>query len=293
MRSTESVYFLHLSARLGVLISLLSKTRIPNVIVFGETGAGKSSVINMLAGGLAAETSNSAVGVTFKNEVFKKQIRGLPFNIYDTVGLSEGDAGRVPGRISIKSLYQLIRRVEGGVDLLVYVLRGPRIRGAARKNYLMFYEIFCKKKVPIVIVVTGLEEELDRQAWWKDNEEHFVKQDMAFAAAACVTASRGKNGVYATEYEESKRSVEDVILQWRASEPWHPPITPASWFVTVCVAIFNYFAKTFSFTPIVFATSVKEALISCESMGEKEASFEAVKIQREVDQESTIRLGYF
>jgi len=37
---------------------------IPNIIVFGETGVGKSSIINMLQGGEVATTSNSAYGCT-------------------------------------------------------------------------------------------------------------------------------------------------------------------------------------------------------------------------------------
>jgi GTP-binding protein EngB required for normal cell division len=276
MGNSESVYFLQFPI-IGILIRLPSKTRIPNVIVFGETGAGKSSVVNMLAGKPIAATSSAAAGVTFQSNRHEIMIRGLPFNIYDTVGLSEGDAGKVTARTAIKSLYRLICEVEGGVNLLVYVVRGPRIRGAARKNYHMFHEIFCKKKVPIVIVVTGLEEEHDRQAWWESNKEHFLNQDMVFAAAACITASRGKNGVYSKDYEESKRSVEDVVLQWRANEPWHPPTTSATWFVTVCVDIFNRFAGILSFTP-AFAKFMEGTLMLCGDVDERAASFAANNI---------------
>jgi len=120
----------------------------------------------MLAGESKAKVGSDALGVTFQTDSYPIQIRGKSFKMYDTVGLSEGDSGTISASMAIGNLYQLIREVDGGVSLLVYVLRGPRLRSAARKNYRMFYEIFCMKQVPIVIVITGLEEQDDIQAWW-------------------------------------------------------------------------------------------------------------------------------
>jgi len=43
----------------------------PNIVVFGETGTGKSSVINLIAGRQIAETSSEAKGPVFSEpEVF-------------------------------------------------------------------------------------------------------------------------------------------------------------------------------------------------------------------------------
>ena len=187
----------------------------------------------MLAGAQIAPTSSDAVGCTFTSECYEFKIHGKPFKFHDTAGLGECAEGKVSAPQAIENLFRLIRELEGGISLLVYVVRGPRLRDAARKNYLMFYEIFCEEQVPIVVVVTGLEEEKDRQAWWGRNESHFLKQRIVFGAAACITATPGKRGVYEEEYEESKKSVQDVVLRWCAQEPWRP-VTVISWFSKVC-----------------------------------------------------------
>ena len=250
---------------------------VPNVIVFGETGVGKSSVINMLAGAPVATASNSVQGVTFQSAAYEIKIGDGQFKIYDTIGLGEDSAGSVPATTAVKNIYQLMVEVEGGVDLLVYVLRGPRLGAAARKNYQMFYEILCQKKVPIVIIITGLEAEHDRNAWWSTNKAYFDKRGMEFVAAACITASPGKGGVYQKEYEESQKAVQDLILRWSSRGPWHPPTT-TGWFTTACI---DMITQLFPSATFGFSKSVKEALV-CAGMSVKDATVEANKIERQI-----------
>jgi ATP-dependent protease ClpP protease subunit len=69
--------------------------------------------------------------------------------------------------------------------------------------------------------------------------------------------------------------VEDVVLRWRASEPWHSPTTSVTWFVTVCVDIFNQFAEILSFTPTAVAEFMGEVLMSHGDKDRRAASFEA------------------
>src|SRR5258708_37258787 len=133
-----------------------------NIIIFGESGCGKSSIVNMIAGRETAKVSNSAIGCTFKHECHEASIMDIPFNIYDTAGLNEGEQGRVPHWQAVHQLYTLIRTLDG-VSLLVYCIRG-RINRAARADWTLFSKVVCDKKVPIIAVETGLEE---------DSEEDF------------------------------------------------------------------------------------------------------------------------
>src|SRR5258706_15773249 len=94
-----------------------------NVILFGESGSGKSSLVNMIVGKNVAKVSGSADGCTFKNEAFPAAINGTTFMIYDTAGLNEGDQGRVPHWNAIEELYTLIRQLDS-VSLLIYCMRG-------------------------------------------------------------------------------------------------------------------------------------------------------------------------
>jgi hypothetical protein len=176
----------------------------------------------MLHGGRSATVGSGHKGVTFQHDCYEKVIRGHHLNIFDTVGLNEGVSGTTPASEAIRGLYRLMRGLDNGVSLLVYVVRGPHPTSSMRKNY-MIYEMFCEKKVPIVLVITGLEQEEDMDDWWKVNEAKFVKEGMTFSGAACITAIKGRNNMLAQEFEESREKVEKLILDHCAETPWLPP----------------------------------------------------------------------
>jgi hypothetical protein len=249
----------------------------PNVIVFGETGAGKSSVVNMLQcngeANAVANTSSDVSGTTFRNTLYPKIIQDLPFNVFDTVGLNEASGGTVPAVKAIQALYELIEKLGDGVSLLVYVMRASRITEIVESNYKLFHDIFCAGKVPIVIVITGLENEEDMDAWWPRNEGNFSQHNMSFQGSACITATRGlRRGdacVFDEEYENSKLKVEELIVQSVSKDPWRMP--RANWFAVVLVRVRNFFAKIFNFTPIALAATLYEALITYGGLSPKAA----------------------
>ena len=242
-----------------------------NVIVFGATGAGKSSVVNMLSGGREATVSSTAKGETFRHECYEKVIRGHCINIFDTVGLGEGRKGTVSAPKAIEGLYRLMRGLDDGVSLLVYVVRGPRLSDSIRKNYELFYEIFCQKKVPIVLVITGLEHEEDMDGWWGRNEAAYSDEKMTFVDVACITATKGKRDVFAQEYEESREKVEELILGQCFKSAWVPPAVKASWLCTLIVNNLNKLAELLHLQPIVMAKSVYEALKSFGDLDDGQA----------------------
>ena len=82
--------------------------------------------------------------------------------------------------------------LDDGVNLLVYVMRAPRIVATAKANYELFFETFCYGQVPIVIVVTGLEDKDDMDKWWEENKSVFDDYKMPFSGSACITATQGK-----------------------------------------------------------------------------------------------------
>lgn len=127
------------------------------VILFGESGHGKSSIVKMLAdatNNVLAEVGNSVEGVTFKSQCYTRQIAGELYDVWDTVGLGEGEHGTVAGPEAIAALYRLMHHLKGGIHLLIFAIRGPRLSGQNKKNYDMFYKIFCEEEVPIVLLVT-------------------------------------------------------------------------------------------------------------------------------------------
>src|SRR5262245_1317152 len=122
------------------------REEMPNVIVFGEAGAGKSSVVNMLSGGKSASTSDRALGRTFDNVPYEKTISGMKFRIFDTIGLNEATPWSEIPRDVGPGLRLLIQQLADGVSLLVHVVRAPRVTETTEQNYRMFYQSFCQGK---------------------------------------------------------------------------------------------------------------------------------------------------
>lgn len=206
-----------------------------NVVIFGETGAGKSSVINMIVGEEVAETSGSATGCTFESKPHQVEIKGIPLVLWDTSGLNEGDKGKVEAKKAVFQLFRLIQSLEkDGVSLLVFCFRGPRVTETTIKNYELFYSAFCQTKVPIVLVATGLEAEGSMDDWWLENKGVFHTQKMKFSGQACITATKGKKSKretypYEEEYEESRVKVRKLIVDSLDGVPWKMERIP--WFV--------------------------------------------------------------
>ncbi|KAH7916634.1 P-loop containing nucleoside triphosphate hydrolase protein, partial [Hygrophoropsis aurantiaca] len=197
-----------------------------NIVVFGESGVGKSSLVNMIVGTEVAQTSSGAVGCTFEYTRHEASIGGQPFGVWDTAGLDEGEYGTVPAKKAEANLKGLLRDLvkANGIDLLVYCVRATRVRKVLQSNYNIFYSAICRKKVPIVIVVTGLEnyeEGMDR--WWRDNEPEFTALNMHFKGHACVTTldpSVIKSDFIKARREESQRKVRELVVNHSSQNRW-------------------------------------------------------------------------
>ena len=163
-----------------------------NVIIFGESGVGKSSVVNLIAGRKVAETSPDAGSCTFASNRYNVVLEGRPYCIWDTIGLNEPDLSCEDYLRSIKHAYKLINNLErsGGIHLLLLCMRG-RITESVQQNYKLFINVLCEKKVPLGIVVTHLENEQCMEGWWKENEEVFRRYNISADGHACITAISG------------------------------------------------------------------------------------------------------
>jgi hypothetical protein len=224
----------------------------------------------MLEGDRIAPVSSGAASQTFANERYVKDIMGTSINVYDTAGFNESTDSTVARTRATVNLYKLLRQLEGtGVNLLVYVMRAPRITATAQKNYRLFYEAFCDKKVPIVIIVTGLEAEHHMDQWWYQNKDEFESRNMEFAGWACITADRGKltrNGYKnEDEYNESRLKVQDLIAEHCSGEPWK--MDSAHWFKKVLL----WLIKWVSYWPFITTPALYNALKENADISDAEA----------------------
>ncbi|KAG1786484.1 uncharacterized protein HD556DRAFT_1415468 [Suillus plorans] len=202
-----------------------------NVVIFGDSGSGRSSVINAIAQTQPAKTSSSATGCTFAYERHTVEISGQTFVLFDTAGLNEGTAAKVPAAKVEKNLKNLLNELmspkSDGIGLLVYCVRSTSARRALLRNYHIFYSGICRKKVPIVVAVTGLENELDMESWWDANGKEFTIRGMHFEDHACVTTLRKHSGipdVFTRRIEESSETLRNLLVKncsdWAVDDSW-------------------------------------------------------------------------
>ncbi|KAJ3500767.1 hypothetical protein NMY22_g19152 [Coprinellus aureogranulatus] len=232
------------------------KTR-RNIVFFGETGVGKSSIINMILGTERAKTSNNAKGCTGDATCYEGSINGRDFRFWDTVGLNEGDKGTMSNMKAASALYHLLRKLSdsGGVSLLVFCMRAPRITKATEKNWVLFRDIICNGQVPTAIVVTHLE--LDMNGWWSKNVDSFYDYRImptretyrqfsdggeAFPSdkgVACITTIKGpvRRGehVYQEEYDMSSRKVRKLIFEAHLDKSYN--VDAVTWFQETLVRV--------------------------------------------------------
>lgn len=91
-----------------------------NIVMFRETGSGKSPLIYMFSVYQYVGVSNDTRGCTFAFESQECYVKtaGSPYNTYDTAGFHEA-TGKIPDSDAILRLYQTITDLEMDVNLLV------------------------------------------------------------------------------------------------------------------------------------------------------------------------------
>ncbi|KAJ3907642.1 hypothetical protein F5879DRAFT_502037 [Lentinula edodes] len=211
-----------------------------NVLLFGSSGCGKSSIINMLSNRDVVHTSSAAAPSIFGVEKYEVSLDGKLYSFRDITGLNNGKLSNgdlvSPGCIS--RLSDLVHTdLQDGISLLVFCLRAPRITEIAQKNYFIFYEVLCQRKIPIVMIVTGLkDEEPDMESWWTKNRGIFASYKMWFQGHACVTTTKGKKTSTdfkkQEEYELSREIIQNLITSQALETGIQVPIVSRFFFRT-------------------------------------------------------------
>ncbi|KAF8548122.1 hypothetical protein OG21DRAFT_803223 [Imleria badia] len=185
-----------------------------NVVLFGESGAGKSSVINLILGldHDVARTSAGASPCTLDARPYDVTIQGRNFRLFDTIGFFEPQSLRDPDHLigSIYKAYRLVRYLsdDTGINLLVFCIRRGRITALMQQNYLLFHDFLCHKKVPTALVITHLEHEESMEDWWLYNHSHFTECGIHVVGHACITAKRE----FRDRYHVSMQVIHDLLI---------------------------------------------------------------------------------
>jgi len=208
-----------------------------NILIVGDVGVGKSSLINLIAGKNLAVTSSCAKSCTLQSQEYSVSLDGIDFTLHDTAGLHEahGKMKKAEYLDAVYQAYSLISRLEksGGISLLVFCMKGGRISITSQQTYSLFVEVFCRRQVPVVLVVTHLEMHDPMESWWKQNEKDIKEYGFRSIAHACITATRGLRNVFSKEYEDSRKTIRKLLLEHSDRTVWKEETT--NWFKRVVV----------------------------------------------------------
>jgi len=195
---------------------MIGSMSVKNIVIFGQTGAGKSSVVNLMAGEERAATSSDTPPCTTHWEEHSISCDGYNYKVFDTVGLQEQQKSPCEKQPNaIEDARSLITKLdnEGGIDLLLFCVKALTFPPTIETNYRRFYtELFSKKKkrIPIVLVVTGLEGEQNMEDWWTRNKDTLSKSKIVIDGHVCITAA---NNLDQGLYKQSRELISKLVKE--------------------------------------------------------------------------------
>ncbi|KAG2113734.1 uncharacterized protein F5147DRAFT_570888, partial [Suillus discolor] len=165
-----------------------------NVLLFGETGVGKSAIINLIMGRDVAQTSPDAATCTLQHTSHQVSLGDRQFKLWEVSSTaSMGFFQTLFTKWRLKKSYKKLYR-DDGVYLLLYCMRGSRAQRALIKDYKFFTDVVGSTAtvaggVPVAAVVTSLENyPKNMDAWWTKNKDNLERLGMRFSAHACITS---------------------------------------------------------------------------------------------------------
>ncbi|KAJ8592526.1 hypothetical protein M405DRAFT_812637, partial [Rhizopogon salebrosus TDB-379] len=156
---------------------------------------------------------------------------GTRYQVFDTVGLEEPRLDSGEYLTAITNADSLIKALNerGGINLLLFCIRGGRVTATMQSNYRLFFEFLCQENVPVALVVTNLErEQHDMEGWYTRNVGHLKKYGIRSVGHACITAANHLDGRPKLLYEESRRRVRSLVEancntsaeEWTGGQGW-------------------------------------------------------------------------
>jgi serine/threonine protein kinase len=188
-----------------------------NVLLFGETGVGKSAIINLIMGQDVAQISPDAETCTLRHTFHEVSLGNRQFKLWEVSSLgSMGFFRTLFAKWRLKKSYKKLYR-DDGVYLLLYCMRGSRAQRALIRDYKFFIDIVGSTStaaggVPVAAVVTSLEDyPTDMDKWWVTNKDNLESLGMRFSKHACITSL--PNDPHASPAMRARRQRSEQVIR--------------------------------------------------------------------------------
>lgn len=167
-----------------------------NVVLLGEVGSGKSSIINSIAGERVAESSNDAEGGTLNITCYTLNFSpsNIQVNLWDTPGWHPAEERNTrQGRaVGADNLLKTLHATEG-IHLLLFCTQKPRVTDHLVNDFQHIYSEQAYSETPLALAVTGLELiQPSMHTWWENNHGALERHGFHCHAHACVTTVEGE-----------------------------------------------------------------------------------------------------
>ncbi|KAF9222626.1 hypothetical protein BS17DRAFT_172839 [Gyrodon lividus] len=169
-----------------------SSARARNVIFIGDTGSGKSSIINLIAGDGLAAISSGVPACTTRITHYDVPLWGRTYRLWDTPGLNEasrfGFTFSTPASETLLKAFIRERYLKREIDLVVFCVRSGRSHKCMESAYKTFCKTTRRIAAPVVIAVTHLENmQPAMDTWWIQNGMKLERQGLVFDGHVCLT----------------------------------------------------------------------------------------------------------
>ena len=190
------------------MTALTKNMKTIRVLVFGATGTGKTSLCNTLAG-KSRPTDNGAKGVTSKSHYYSAfNFGGCKIELVDTAGLHESTSGTVPAEEAVVQLVELLEKAKDGFSLLLHVTRASRITKEQEEDYRFFVDKVTERQIPVILAVTGCENEQPMGTWVEKNKRSFERFQYRDIIATCFA----KGGALEAHFKPLRAESKGVLL---------------------------------------------------------------------------------
>ena len=165
-------------------------------------------------------------------------------------------AGNTEFNLAVIRLYRLLNDLDESVSLTILVDRGPRMTESTMQNYRMFYDIICRKDIPAVLILTGMEgQSSDR---WEESMDGIQGAVMEIKGQASINVANQMNDKDLTNLREMLKH--HLPRPWRAEAEDSPDLLIDFW---------NYLSPIIRWETI--DTPLTKTLKECRKVTPKEA----------------------